>query len=95
MSARGWMRRAGVSAAVLLTMLWAAPAASAAPAAPAQSGVMGLEEWSQQVTDSSGVPISKYEALPLDTAPEALTSTPPATRWSPCSTSSGACTTCA
>ena len=66
MSARGWMRRAGVSAAVLLTMLWAAPAASAAPAAPAQSGVMGLEEWSQQVTDSSGVPISKYEALPLD-----------------------------
>ena len=66
MSARGWIRRAGVSAAVLLTMLWAAPAASAAPAAPAQSGVMGLEEWSQQVTDSSGVPISKYEALPLD-----------------------------
>ena len=66
MSARGWMRRAGVSAAVLLTMLWAAPAASAAPAAPAQSGVMGLEEWSQQITDSSGVPISKYEALPLD-----------------------------
>ncbi|RUQ28973.1 hypothetical protein D8M33_04380, partial [Micrococcus sp. HSID17245] len=51
---------------MLLTMLWAAPAASAAPAAPAQSGVMGLEEWSQQVTDSSGVPISKYEALPLD-----------------------------
>ena len=40
MSARGWMRRAGVSVAVLLTMLWAAPAASAAPA---QSGVMGLE----------------------------------------------------
>ena len=72
MSARGWMRRAGVSAAVLLTMLWAAPAASAAPAAPAQSGVMGLEEWSQQITDSSGVPISKsvsYAHLTLPTTP--------------------------
>ena len=58
---------AGVT--VLAAQLWAAPAALAAPrdGAPAQgSGVMGLDEWRAQVTDTAGVPIEKYRALPLD-----------------------------
>lgn len=66
MSARAWAYRAGITAAVLLTMAWTAPTASAAPQQEAQSGVMGLDQWMEQVSDSSGVPIDKYRSLPLD-----------------------------
>lgn len=55
------------SAAVTIALLQlsAAPAAMAATTSSA-AGIQGLGEWTANVTDSSGVPIDKYQVLPLD-----------------------------
>lgn len=65
MRAKNLILAGAAAAAVVTIQLAAAPTALAAPAG-GSGGIQGLSEWTANVKDSSGVPIDKYQVLPLD-----------------------------